>query len=1152
MSDSDMSDNERRDVGGSWISPAAKNAHSQGHPLSCDTNCRRRAAWAVSTLLVLLACGFRSDAQQTPAAEAADNFAGAQTTAALKNLSARSQKVIERLSKLNSLPLTEWRWHIGDMAHGESTGLNDSSWPSIKTPYETSTTETIWLRTWIEVPNAVSGYDLSGARIWTRPAKDSAVTVYLNGQRVASGEDLEPIILFDKAKAGERALLAIRIEHSEDRQTLPEATLRIEAAPDRPSPEALYTEFVSAALLIAELRMDVQGNQATLERAIGDVDLAALDGNEQARFDHSLRQAENDLQPIEPTLRAATFHLTGNAHIDAAWLWPWTETVDVVRRTFGTVLQLMEEYPAFTYTQSASQYNEWIADKYPEMHAQIKRRVQEGRWELVGGMWVEPDLNMPGGESLVRQLLIGQTTLQQLYGVRARVGWNPDSFGYNAQLPQIYKKSGMDYFVTQKMAWNETNPLPLKLFWWEAPDGSKVLTYFPHSYGNENLNPIRLANDFVNARSHAPGLLTMMDLYGVGDHGGGPTRAMLDEGAYWSAPGSVLPRMQFGTAQSFFSGIEKKIGPVSPIWNYEVMADKKPDLPAPPEGEVSIPTWRDELYFEHHRGTYTTQARQKRNMRESEVWMLNTETYSSLAWLGGEPYPTAVLNEAWKKVLFNQFHDLAAGSGIAAIYLDAQRDYDQVRRVTDAASARALQSIQARIDTHAAGSIPVLVFNTLGWQRSGLVEFSVQLAEHASNGFSVLDAKNHVVPSEVLSSDRQTNTYHLLVHAADIPPVGYAVLHVVPGKRAFSSDLKVSGFTMENDRLKVVVDANSGCITSLYEKKSRFESLAVGACANQLEVFQDKPSGDDAWNIDPGTLDHFTRLEQTDSVQVVENGPLRAVIRVSRTWQSSKFVQDITLYSDADQVEVVNDVDWHETHVLLKAAFPLAATSRKATYEIPFGTIERPTTRDNNWERAKFEVPALRWADLGDQQHGFSLINDSKYGYDCQDNVLRISLLRSPVSPDRLADRGHHKFRYTLYPHSGDWKTAFTIRHGYEFNDQLWATQVNPHAGSLPLVHSFLESSASNVVLTALKKAEDTDGLILRLYEWAGDSKNVEIKIPVGAKSANVTNLMEEPVGEPLPISSRDKVTVPVHAYEIVTIRVDYPHEPNATPSIIR
>ena len=255
-------------------------------------------------------------------------------------------------------------------------------------------------------------------------------------------------------------------------------------------------------------------------------------------------------------MQTMTWHLTGNSHIDAAWLWPWTETVDVVKRTFGTALQLMYEYPHYTYTQSAAQYNEWMAEKYPDMNDQIKQRIKEGRWEMVGGMWVEPDLNMPDGESLVRQLLVGKRWYQKNYGVDVRIGWNPDSFGYTWQLPQIYKKSGVDYFVTQKMTWNDTNQLPFKLFWWESPDGSKVLTYFPHDYANDNLDPVRLAHDTVQARERAPGMTDMMDLYGIGDHGGGPTRAILDQGEHWaepSMPAKVVPKMPFGTAQTYFT-----------------------------------------------------------------------------------------------------------------------------------------------------------------------------------------------------------------------------------------------------------------------------------------------------------------------------------------------------------------------------------------------------------------------------------------------------------------------------------------------------------------------------------------------------------------------------------------------------------------------
>ena len=361
----------------------------------------------------------------------------------------------------------------------------------------------------------------------------------------------------------------------------------------------------------------------------------------------------------------------------------------------------MNEYPGYTYTQSAAAYNEWMAEKYPLMNAEIKKRIQEGRWEIVGGMWVEPDLNMPDGESLVRQLLVGKRWYKQAYGVDVRIGWNPDSFGYNWQLPQIYKKSGIDYFVTQKMAWNDTNQLPFKLFWWQSPDGSKVLTYFPHDYGNEDLRPLRLADDLVAARERSTGMTDMMDLYGVGDHGGGPTRAMLDEGFRWAEPDAasiaanggapVTPHYEFGTAQSFFSSVEKQIAPDSPVWNYQSIA-KGYSAPAAVPGKVAIPTWDSELYFEYHRGVYTTQANHKHSMRTAEEEVLNAEKWSSLAWLDGAKYPADELTEDWKKVLFNQFHDLAAGSGIADIYKDAQKDYDWVRMSTNEISAAALET----------------------------------------------------------------------------------------------------------------------------------------------------------------------------------------------------------------------------------------------------------------------------------------------------------------------------------------------------------------------------------------------------------------------------------------------------------------------------
>jgi len=1061
----------------------------------------------------------------------------------IATLSPASQKVVERLGTLDNLPGDEWRTHVGDLAHGEDPNLDDSSWPIVK-PRSHAPNDAVWFRRLVEVPKNLNGYDLTGARIWFQFRANAngpmPQIIYFNGRRVALGDDLEPIVLFDQAKPGDKVLIAVKLLHTVDTKTFDRATMKIDFASGRPNPSDLRTEFLSSAALLPSLSKNPTQDLATLNQSITTVDLAALEAADQSKFDASLTASRQKLEPIKPVLQQATFHLTGNSHIDAAWLWPVTETVDVVKRTFSTALQLMNEYPDYTYTQSAAAYNDWIAQKYPAINEEIKKRIKEGRWEIVGGMWVEPDLNMPDGESQVRSLLIGKRFFKDQYGVDVRIGWNPDSFGYNWQLPQIYKRSGMDYFVTQKMTWNDTNQLPFKLFWWQSPDGSKVLTYFPHDYANNNLNPVRLSADLAVARQRAPGMEKMMDLYGIGDHGGGPTRAILDEGNHWAQPGKIMPNIQFGVAQSFFTNSEQNLSPNSPVWNYTSIA-KGYTFPTPDPGKIAIPTWKDEMYFEYHRGVMTTQAQHKRNMRESEERTINAEKLASLAWLDGKPYPHAELTDAWKKIAFNGFHDLAAGSGIGIIYKEAQAEFDQVRWATNEISTNALNTLAAGINTKAAGDVPVLVFNPLAWSHTGITTATVQLPTPSTNGVSVLDAHNNVLPSFVTESNPKTNTYKILIAAKDVPSMGYQVLHVTAGTKPFATDLKASGTTMENAYLRVVVDPATGCITSLYDKKSNFESLASGACGNQLQTFHDLPKEYDAWNIDPGTLDHMTPITNVDSVKLVESGPMRAVIRVTRTWQSSKFVQDLQLYANTDTVDVINDIDWHETHVLLKAAFPLAATGPMATYDIPYGNIERTTSRNNTWEQAKFEVPALRWADLGDSQHGFSLLNEAKYGYDAAGNVLRLTLLRSATWPDPEADRGHQHFSYALYPHAGTWKQALTARRGYQYNYELRAAQVGSHTGTLPLEHSYASVTPENVILTAIKKAEDDNGLIFRVFEWAGKQSDVTFTVPTGATSATETNLMEKPQGSPLTVTN-NKVTATISPYEILSIRVDYPH----------
>ena len=1066
--------------------------------------------------------------------------------ALLGKLPTDAQTVLKRLDALNELKADQWRYHEGDVAHGEATDLDDSSWKQVGPKTEVPA-GAAWFRHTVEIPKTMDGYDPTGVKImfrfYVRSESDVPEIVYLNGRRVALGSDLEPVELTADAKPGDKFLIAVKLLATGDKKTFQGARLHVEFAPNRPNPDDFVQEVLGAEALIPVLSKNAKADQATLEKAVSMVDVKALDGSPDAgqqKFDASLKSATQQLDSLKPMLQQVTFHETGNSHIDAAWLWPRSEAIDVVRRTFGTAAQLLQEYPKYTYTQSAAQYNEWVADKYPELNDEIKKDIKAGRWEVVGGMWVEPDLNIPGDESTVRSILLGKRWYQKHYGVDVTIGWNPDTFGYNWQMPQIYKKSGFTTFVTQKMSWNDTNQLPLKLFWWESPDGSKILTYFPHGYGNQTIEPTRLSTDFATARKDAPGLPSMMDLYGVGDHGGGPTRAMLDQGMRWADGDKATGKFEFGTALSYFKSVEDKIAPDSKTWDYKSIGQGYTYPTAPPDGKISIPTWKSELYLEFHRGTYTTQAEQKYHLRHSQIEALNAEKFASLAWLDGSTYPNPILTDAWEKITFNGFHDLAAGSGIAVIYRDANKDFATVKRETNEVSQAATKTVNARINTSGGDGVPVLVWNTLGWQRTGPVKISVQMPD-AAKEVSVVDGKGNVLPSHILDSNDQTHSFTLEVQAKDVPPMGYTLLHVVAGKKDFQSDLKSHDLTLENTNLRVTVDPKNGCITSLFDKKDSFETIAKGGCGNQLQAFVNKPAQFDAWNINPDAFKHPMNIDEVDSVKLAEHDGMRDTIEIKRHWQGSTFTQDISLDNGSDHVVVGNSVEWHENHIFLKAAFPLAASAPTATYEIPYAAIERATTRNNSYEKAQFEVSAQRWADEGDGQHGFSLINDSKYGYDAIGNLLRLSLLRSPTSPDPEADRGHQEFRYALYPHPGNWVAAHTVEHGYNFNTGLLGSQVEAHQGDLPAEHSFASVSSPDVVLTAIKKAEDSDALIMRMYEITNKTEQVKVALPPGATGVRMTDLMEKTDGATIPVSG-DTATVTIHPYEILTLKADYKH----------
>jgi alpha-mannosidase len=1034
--------------------------------------------------------------------------------------SAADKPVIDLLRGIAQLPDAPWRFHTADLAQEQDSALDDSSWQQVSTGFAWSS-GAAWFRREIVVPAAGAGYDFTGATLTFSFSSDTNRSypniIYVNGVRAAMGTDLEPIPIGVSVQPGQKIVIAVKVLCMPELNHFRSATISVQAAAGRPDPGMVADALQADQELLGFFSKTTQPTNteatAIVESAFAAVDQGALAKGDQKGFDASLTAAFERLSGLDPVLKKYSVRAVGNSHIDLAWLWPSSEAMEVVRNTFSTALQLMQEYPNYIYTQSSAQMDAWLQEKYPDIFAQIQKRVAEGRWEIVGGMWDEPDLNMPTGESQVRQLLIGKRYFQDAFGTDVRVGWNPDSFGYNGQLPQIYKKAGVDYFVTQKIGWNDTWPFPYNLFWWEAPDGSRVLTYFPHKYVN-TMDPVKMADDFADLESKTPGLDEMMHLYGIGDHGGGPTRAMLDQGQLWMDPKQPFPRVYNGTALGFFQDVEK-------------------ELPA-----LNLPTWKNELYLEYHRGVYTTQAEIKRQNRESEELLLNAEKFASLASLAGAPYPGEQFNEAWKKVLFNQFHDVAAGSGIPVIYKDANRDYADVRQVTEESLRDSLGTLGAYADTSGPG-VAVLVMNPLAWDRTDVAEVTIQMP-HATPGVEVLDAEGRLVLSENVDRQPATNSFHLRFLARAIPSLGYEVFHVVPAAkpRVAPTSLRVSEGTLENEFLRVRVDAKTGCITSLILKSSNYEALVPGSCGNLLQTFVDKPKQYDAWNIDADFEKQHWDLTQAESVQLVASGPLRAVIRVTKKFQSSTFVQDITVYAGIPRVDVVTDADWHEQHILLKAGFTLAAHSDVATYEIPFGSIERPTTRRTPEEQGMFEVPALQWADLGDAAHGFSLLNDCKYGYDGKDNVLRISLLRSPTYPDPLADQGQHHFTYSLYPHDQDWRKADTMRQGYALNYKLIASPVIGHDGALGREHSFLRITPANVVLTALKKDEDDDALIARFYEWAGQEADVTLDLPAGAQHAFRANLLEKP-GDSLPLDG-NRVTIHTEPYSIETVKIEF------------
>ncbi len=792
--------------------------------------------------------------------------------------------------------------------------------------------------------------------------------------------------------------------------------------------------------------------------------------------------------PLAAEIRRDTLHLVGNSHIDAAWLWPWSETIGVIRDTWRSSLRIGSAHPGYVFAVSSAAFFDAMDRLEPQLADSLTRAVAEGTFALVGGWWVEPDQNLPTGESLARQGLYGQRYFQRRFGQRARVAWTPDSFGYPWTLPQIYRQSGFDAFVTQKIRWNDSTELPYNAFWWEGRDGTRLFTYNPYGYDHD-LEPSRLVEQRLQDRARPGATNHQMVLYGVGDHGGGPTMAMLQR-AEDLARVPTFPVMRYDRPDSALAAIRRSL----------------------PEDE--FPVWRDELYLEYHRGTYTTQAWMKARNRMSERLLRTTE---ALAAVDTAAYPRLSLERAWRRVLFNQFHDILPGSSIRQVYLDANASYDTAWAVLDTLRSAAFRGLAARLNTRPArrGLVPVVVFNPLTWARGGLV------AVHEP-GFDAT------------------------FFAPEVPALGARVFWVESSgrRRPLGSDGRVlasrhpapraGGSWIENAFLRVEVDSATGVITRIFDRLRLREVLAAGGRGNVLEIFGDRPSTWDAWDIG-----YTGERWEPDSaaIRAIAWGQQSAELVVTRRWGRSTFVQHLTLHRDQPQLDVLNRFDWREERKLVKLGFALATAPDSLTCEIPFGTIGRTGRPRTQAERAKYEFPCQRWVDVSDSSGGVAVLTDSKYGWDWHGNVLRLSALRAPLWPDSLADRGEQVFRFALLPHGGDWRAAAVDRRAAEYNVPLVAGTASAHVGTLGRAVSFASVDAPNVELAWVKRAEDSEALVLRLVEWHGRPAEATVTLRGPVRAARRANFLEDP-GETLP-STPTTVRIALRPHEIATVIVD-------------
>ncbi len=840
---------------------------------------------------------------------------------------------------------------------------------------------------------------------------------------------------------------------------------------------------------------------AALDDSLHEIDFDFDESTTRASFTKAQELLWDMIDSIKHMPRGEVI-MTGHSHIDVAWLWTVKEVIRKCARTFSNNLELIERRSDIVWTQSQAYLYELLKTHYPELYERVKPAIAAGRIITAGDAWVEADTNIASGESLIRQLLYGREFFMNEFGVSSEIYWLPDCFGFSYALPQIIKKSGMKYFVTAKLSNQDTNKFPHTLFRWRGIDGSEILAYMQRTHYGDEYNAAKIANAWTFNEQKGINN-TLMGMFGYGDGGGGVTEEMLENAACISRiPG--LPESHIGSPIDFFNQAEKA---------YD-----------------NLPVIDDELYYENHRGTFTSQGFVKKFNRYGELLLSRAEMM--LCFLHGTANglkPDTELEKAWKLLLINQFHDILPGTSIHEVYLNTADEYNEMAAIGEQILNEALVSMASR------------------YTENGIVCFNLT-SGNVRERVKILNKEAGLAPAYAGETAPHNQDGEHLSFIAEVPAMSFRIYDLIREENV-ASKVTVSTQLLENEKLRVVFDDN-GNISSIYDKDEQRDILS--GLGNKFSIYADKPVHESAWNLESNYVKKRWDAELV-SIRVVESTPVSGVLEIVKRFNKSLITQDVTLYAGSCRIDFITHVDWQETEKLLKADFDVAVRSPFAAYEIAHGAIYRPTHKNTSFDRAKFEVCAHKWADLSEGGYGVAILNDSKYGYNIHESKMSISLLRAPIVPDMVADKGTHDFIYSLYPHKGDWREGRVVQEAFALNfpirtcviramDKKNAISVDYASPNNDITRdfSFVQCNAENIVLDAIKPAQDGNGLILRAYEAESRRGEVKFTLSLDFSSVVVCDMTERPMETESIVSCEDNsFSFFIKPHEVVTFRIN-------------